>query len=319
MQNHFSKRDRHWAACQFCLKKGLDQGLQPAVLIPQPLRMAVDFPQWDDIKNWVGKRTRWVNLSNLSALAAIIGVIIATFFAWRTVVLTIKYGESKDQINRLDTLAHRQQSEIDTLVDILRAMRTQNEYAQAQTYELKAQGKNIFDQTHDVAQQLKISQQEQQLSNQLKLIGNKADRNTLRNAFYSISEASNVFHEQGGYDPFDDPEALSDFLDKLQNLVNGQLTNPYLLQDDTLQIQWIKFESQIANCKRIVNLGPNDAVLTIGDDKKPIPADEKGKQTFKLQWMKIFQQQFDVFYAATSMKLMRDKELLYQKEVRPRK
>ena len=60
--------------------------------------------------------------------------------------MTWKYGESPDQINRLDTLASQQKSQIDTLVKILHQLNNQNDLVQLQNAELIRQGKELYNQ-----------------------------------------------------------------------------------------------------------------------------------------------------------------------------
>ena len=266
------------------------------------------------LKRKVVNKVRSTNISKIAEYMTILGVIVATYFAWLTVNLTRKYGESKDQINRLDTMVNKQQASIDTLVDILKELRTQNGYAKEQTSELKSQGREIFDQTQSVSRQLAISQQQQRISNKLNLISNKADRNTFRNVFYKITDLwQDFFHDLNGSDPLSAPDSYNDFLKRLKITVQSQFTNSYLLQDDTLQKKWIKFDTQISNCISVLNLNSDFHSDIVIDGQKSLTPDSLYTDKYKHQWFTAFRSQYENFWASTAMKLMNDKELLYQK------
>ena len=142
------------------------------MVVPFLVMNRMAWRQWRIVRLTESK-IRSIGLEKASQWAAIIGVFVGTYFAWKTVVLTKKYGESRDQLNRLDTLAVRQQAELDTLVGVLHELRIETQTAREQAAELKDQGKNIFAQSRDVAVQLTISQQEQRLSNSLKMLAGR--------------------------------------------------------------------------------------------------------------------------------------------------
>lgn len=259
----------------------------------------------------------WLNplpnsLLRFSQYITIAGVFITIYFAWLTVNLTRKYGESKDQINRLDTIVNKQQASIDTLVDILKELRTQNGYAKEQTTELKSQGVVIFEQTQSVSKQLGISQQEQKVSNRFNQLSRIADKNKFRNAVAEIRDLYGEFRI--GVISIDSISNFKkiNFLNSLNPIVANQLTNPYLLEDDTLEKIWIKFYPRISDCITTLN-NFNFKSTTVFEENKSFTPDSTYMEKYKRQGFNLFMDNFGRFNFSTNMKLMKDKELLYQK------
>jgi hypothetical protein len=83
-----------------------------------------------------------------------------------------------------------------------------------------------------------------------------------------------------------------------------------LLEDDTLQRAWIRFDSRVGNFIETMNVDPSGPTLI---DGVPLANPYEYNMKLKRQFLTGFRKQYSEFYFATLSKLMRDKELIYQK------
>lgn len=191
-------------------------------------------------------------LSKATNIFSIVGTVMTTVLAVYAIILSIRYGESRDQIERLDTLITSQQGQIANLIDILGELRTQNQFTQDQNAELRAQGTQLGNQSQAISEQLKISQTELATNNKYQRLGKNAATNEFINAFYNMHELwektlPSFLDSSWNFRAIPNQQKIS-FLKELKSVVESQLKNSYLLADDTLQTEWFKFSRQISTC-----------------------------------------------------------------------
>jgi hypothetical protein len=181
-----------------------------------------------------------------------------------------------------------------------------------QTVQLTRKYGENKDQLYKLEAILKVNQQEQKTRNHFDSISMRANKNIFSNLFYRIMDLQENFVKISGNQDLLPINQKIDYLTQMNTMVESQFTNPYLLEDDTLQKKWIHFGGNISTCIRILKINPGS--VTIDGKKLSFEDGQAYEAQIKINWFnKTFNKQFDDFLGSTLIKLMRDKELMYQK------
>lgn len=110
----------------------------------------------------IQESSKLTRLEKISIAFTIISGIVTLFLSIEGIILTRKYGESKEQIDRLSIISENQKFEVGKLIEMVKELKAQNSLTQEQNLELKKQGHAITGQTLDLSKQLELSQEERQ-------------------------------------------------------------------------------------------------------------------------------------------------------------
>ncbi|HEX8332698.1 MAG TPA: hypothetical protein VF622_08745 [Segetibacter sp.] len=242
----------------------------------------------------VSKRPLLENLSWIAGVAgfvvSILSLLISSYFAYKTYYNT-------EQISKLDTLIHAGQKNTqnlqrntDTLISVVNALREQNQL-------ILDENKTIVHQSKAIDRQLIISQQEQKISNEFYKFSKNRDRNNFRVAFQTIRNKWLEFSQLERLhrnESIDQRKYIQYFLNDLQTTVQSQLTNAYLITDDSLSNHWIRFDQHLSYTIRILKED------RIAPDLNLPPEIEEANKDGQLELFKII---FARFYTLTANKL----------------
>lgn len=193
----------------------------------------------DSIKELSISRKDYSIVSKFSNYATIIGAFTGIFFSIITLNLTCKYGENKDQINKLDTLARNQIRQDSSLIDIITALKEQNSSLSKEIGHLK--------------ELLGIS------SNQVTILGKVYSLQELRDSINKISEQLNYFHNI---------KQVRDSLNIFLYKNNPRMESPWLV--DSLEHQKLWYEKAfnlLSNTRQIIKTLQNNP-YAINSSKK---------------------------------------------------
>lgn len=179
----------------------------------------------DEIKNPISQKSNSSRLEKIGIWVSIISSVASFILAIIAINLTVKYGESKDQITELKNIASSQQTEINKLVEMVEGLKKQNDLAQEQNSELRSQGLII-------AEELKIFQEQQRQNYTSTRLKRKSDFAQLASLLMKLSgtigySGKKVFKEE---DKLGNPTVV----DELGELMDEFSGNSYILENDTL-------------------------------------------------------------------------------------
>lgn len=235
-------------------------------------------------------------LEKIVHYSSILGTITSFAFAIWGINLTMRYGESKDQINRLDNLVYQQKIQIDTLVGILQKLDKQNELVREQNNELKIQGTEIFNQTRVLGNQLSILENQQTESTKHSKLSRQANFNKLKKA---LTDIGSLAPWQGNvvFKSYDKGKQIN-VINELIKLLESELYNPFLIENDEAFSKWTNFYSGCRLKLHMIDLPAEDFKLSVvGDDRisKPV-TDIKERATFQQKEFELFVDEYYSFY-----------------------
>lgn len=210
--------------------------------------------QLDEIKDSINDGSKLSRLERFNARASIFGVIATVILSFWALLLTYRYGESRDQVNELSKISKTQNEELSRLLEMVEGLKRQNEIANGQYKELKIQGTTLAEQSLILNQQLGVGQKQQLQF--LKLEDQKYNLITIEfsNKFSKLLpifsyDGIGKFKNSGKICSRDTIAKIKDLLEELATntlfLENNYLTNSYQIIRDMLTTSLMEPKSVI--------------------------------------------------------------------------
>jgi len=170
--------------------------------------------------NFGQRLTQWIT---------VIGTIIAIIYAIMTYSLSVEVGKDKAQLNELKTIVKNQSNEISILLGLV-------QQSAEQSKELKSQGIEITQQTKDINQNLSLNRQQNQRMIQNSLVDKKSNFNKLKRTVTDMNQLTQTYNIWR--DSTLTIDQKTNFLTDIKPLFESELSNPYLLSQDSLAYYW---------------------------------------------------------------------------------
>ncbi len=199
----------------------------------------------DRIVSAIEKNSQLSRLEKLSIGFSIFSGLISLFFAMWGILLTIKYGDNKEQIGKLTDIALKQEVQNKNSVKMIDELKNQVKLIKGQNDELKSQGKTLSAQSLIISKEFVLVQSER---NEAKLRLLKEEKENFHMLLKLNKEIVLLMPYQGsGYFKNYTLIKQKEFYKQFKKILDKGSNSLLVILNDSIRKKWDKIEMETSN------------------------------------------------------------------------